>query len=96
MPLSKLLRAPGAQRPRSWGPATRRYYGALLLKSGDAKAAETTYREDLAEFPKNGWSLFGLMQSLQAQKRNAEARNVEKQFDRAWKYADVVLIRSCL
>ena len=53
--------------------------------------AERVYRDDLARLPENGWSLFGLAQSLRAQKKNAEASKIEQQFQRAWKNADVTL-----
>jgi hypothetical protein len=49
------------------------------------------YREDLRRNPANGWALYGLAQSLRAQRRTVEARRVEQQFQRAWRYADVRL-----
>ena len=44
--------------------------------------------------PENGWSLFGLAQSLRAQKRDAEAADVERRFAAAWRNADVKLTAS--
>jgi hypothetical protein len=49
---------------------------------------------DLARFLENGWSLFGLWQSLVAQKRTEEARVVRARFERAWARADVTLTAS--
>ena len=69
----------------------RLYLGAALLKAGRAKQAELVYREDLRDFRNNGWTLFGLAQSLRAQGKSAAARRVEKEFERAWKNADVML-----
>jgi tetratricopeptide (TPR) repeat protein len=80
--------------PPPWGPATRRYLGAALLDAGQPEAAERVYREDLATFPNNGWSLFGLAQSLRAQGRDAEADEVQARFEQAWKHADVTLTAS--
>jgi tetratricopeptide (TPR) repeat protein len=77
--------------PPDWGQSMRLYLGAALLKAGRARDAETVYREDLRDFANNGWSLFGLAQSLRAQKKLAEARRVEEEFQRAWKIADVTL-----
>lgn len=34
------------------------------MKQGEYEEAERVYREGLAEFPGNGWSLYGLSQSL--------------------------------
>jgi len=77
--------------PPDWGQSMRLYLGAALLKAGRAKDAEHIYREDLRDFHNNGWTLFGLTQSLRAQGKSAAARNVEVQFERAWKNADVTL-----
>jgi hypothetical protein len=65
-----------------------------MLAAGDPAGAERVYREDLARFPANGWSLFGLAQALEAQGKRAEAGVVRKQFDQAWKNSDVRLTSS--
>jgi len=77
--------------PPDWGQSMRLYLGAALLKAGRAKQAELFYREDLRDFRTNGWTLIGLAQSLRAQGKSAAARKVEKEFERAWKNADVML-----
>ena len=77
--------------PPDWGQSMRLYLGAALLKAGRPKQAELVYREDLKEFRNNGWSLFGLAQSLRTQGKSAAARKVEQDFERAWKNADVTL-----
>ncbi|MCC6319083.1 MAG: hypothetical protein IT361_15490 [Gemmatimonadaceae bacterium] len=77
--------------PPTWYYPMRRSLGAALLASGMAAEAELAYREDLARFPENGWSLFGLAQSLEKQGKTAEARRVRAQFQRAWKDADIRL-----
>jgi hypothetical protein len=41
--------------------------------------------------PENGWSLFGLATSLEAQDKPAEAREARERFERAWQRADVSL-----
>ncbi|MBW2507455.1 MAG: hypothetical protein JRE81_02385, partial [Deltaproteobacteria bacterium] len=51
-------------------------------------------REDLARFPDNGWSLFGLAQSLRAQGKTQEAAEAQRQFENAWRYADVEIAAS--
>ena len=47
--------------------------------------------EDLIRRPENGWSLYGLAQSLKAQNRTKEAAQIDKRFEKAWKTADVKL-----
>lgn len=80
--------------PPVWHQSPRQVLGAVLLKAGRASEAETVYREDLARFRENGWSLFGLRQSLDAQGRTEEARHVHARFEKAWARADITLTSS--
>jgi len=80
--------------PPSWFYPVRHNLGAALLTAGRVKEAEAVYREDLRQYPHNGWSLFGLAQSLQAQGKTKDAQAVQKRFAEAWKYADVKLTAS--
>jgi tetratricopeptide (TPR) repeat protein len=79
--------------PPDWIHPVRHALGATLLKAGKAAEAEVVYREDLKHWPTNGWSLYGLARSLEAQGK--EATDVRKQFDETWKRADVKLTSSC-
>ncbi|MGH9787432.1 MAG: hypothetical protein ACRD4U_01860, partial [Candidatus Acidiferrales bacterium] len=80
--------------PADWHYPVRQSLGAVLLKAGRAAEAEQVYWEDLRRNPENGWSLFGLMQALRAQKRDEEAAAIEQRFKRAWANADVQLTSS--
>jgi pimeloyl-ACP methyl ester carboxylesterase len=80
--------------PPIWHHPPRQVLGAILLEAGRATEAEQTYREDLRRFRENGWSLFGLMQSLRAQGRGHEAAAVDARFKKAWRRADVTLSSS--
>ncbi|HET9358797.1 MAG TPA: alpha/beta hydrolase [Vicinamibacterales bacterium] len=80
--------------PPVWHHPSRQVLGALLLEAGRAAEAEAVYREDLARFPENGWSLFGLKQSLDAQGRGAEGADVQRRFEKAWARADIRLTSS--
>jgi tetratricopeptide (TPR) repeat protein len=80
--------------PPDWPQSMRLYLGAALLKAGRSKDAEANYTEELRGFRDNGWALFGLWQSVLAQGRKAEAKEIRERFDRAWKNADVVLSSS--
>jgi hypothetical protein len=73
---------------------TRQALGAVLLEAGRAKEAEAVYRADLDEWPKNGWSLFGLSQALMAQRKSDQAAWADEGFQRAWQRADVKLSAS--
>lgn len=80
--------------PADWFYPTRHYLGAALLDAGKAKEAEAVYRKDLEINPKNGWALFGVWKSLEAQKQGMKAKAAKKDFDEAWKSADITLART--
>ncbi len=82
--------------PPFWYYPTRQSLGAALLKAGKPVEAEAVYRADLKQYRHNGWSMFGLMQSLEAQGKTAEAAKVEVHFDAAWQFADTELEASIL
>jgi len=58
------------------------------LQSGDSAQAEKVFRADLERNRLSGRSLFGLVASLKAQKKEHAARMVQLEFQRAWKGAD--------
>ncbi len=69
----------------------RQALGAALLDANKVTEAELIFKEDLAKFPKNGWSLFGLHQSLIQQNKLEEAKDIATLFETAWSRADVEL-----
>jgi tetratricopeptide (TPR) repeat protein len=77
--------------PPDWLYPERESLGAALLMNGNAAEAEQVFRDDLARTPRNPRSLFGLSAALKAQKRDYDAQFVDKQFQDAWKKADVQL-----
>ncbi len=77
--------------PPDWGHPVRHSLGAVLLEAGRAQEAETVYWEDLRRHPENGWSLYGVWQSLLQQGKEPQAAEVEKRFEKAWANADVTL-----
>ncbi len=81
--------------PPGWIVPTRHALGTWLIKAEKHEEAEAVYRADLAVWPNNGWSLFGLQQSLDRQDRIPEMKLVRDQFRKAWQYADVELKSSC-
>ena len=77
--------------PPAWHYPIAQSLGAALLRSGKAAEAEEVFRAAVAKKPRDGRLLFGLWQSLVAQKRDGEAKLVERQFNAAWKDATVQL-----
>ncbi len=77
--------------PPDWYYPVRESLGAALHLSGRYDEAERVFRDDLERNPRNGRSLFGLWQTLLAQKKTDAAAMVERQFTSAWVRADVRL-----
>ena len=77
--------------PKDWYLPPRQVLGALLLEAGQAGKAEQVYKQDLIYHPQNGWSLYGLVQSLKKQGKTREAESTNQQFKRVWEDADFVL-----
>ena len=80
--------------PPPWISPPRQALGAVLLDFGRADEAEAAYRLDLEKFPKNGWSLFGLAESLAAKGDTARAEWARKGYERAWARADFELLQT--
>lgn len=82
--------------PPDWMLPVRQTLGAVLLDAGRPQDAERVYREDLAKWRNNGWSLLGLSRALAAQGKADEAKATKAAYERAWKEADFVPHASCL
>jgi tetratricopeptide (TPR) repeat protein len=77
--------------PPDWPVPPRQYLAAEYLKADRAEDAEAVFRADLKRHRGNGWSLFGLEQSLRMNGRTEEAKRTHALFVSAWKRADVQL-----
>ena len=80
--------------PPDWHVPVRQSLGAVLLDAGRSAEAEAIYWQDLERNRENGWSLFGLMQSLRAQGKEEQAKAIDKRYREAWRRADVTLTAS--
>ncbi len=65
--------------PRSW-------LGALLTEMEQYDEAIAVFRSELNNHPNNGWSLFGIMQTLEAQ--GIEDEGINRQFEKSWARSD--------
>jgi tetratricopeptide (TPR) repeat protein len=77
--------------PSDWFYPVRESLGGALLLDGLYGEAEKVFRADLTRNPRNGRSLFGLLESLKAQNRKADVEWVQQAFEAAWKNAEVEL-----
>ena len=82
--------------PADWYYPVRESLGAALLVAGKPVDAESAFREDLRQNPRNPRSLFGLKEALRAQEKEADSAFVETQFQEAWKDADTKLALAAL
>ena len=74
--------------PPEWFYPVRESLGDALLLNGQAARAEAVFRVDLEQYPRNARSLFGLLRTLEVQKKNADVEEVRREFEAAWKNAD--------
>jgi len=82
--------------PPGWTVPSRHALGAVLLEARRFEDAEAVYREDLARYPENGWSLLGLSRALAGRGNGSASAEAKTRFEKAWKRADIELRSSCL
>lgn len=79
------------EEPPPWYYSVRQTLGMELLADGKTSDAEQVFRDDLKQYPENGWSLNGLALCLRARNASDEAAGVEARLKKAWAHADVKL-----
>lgn len=87
----RLEDALGYNEPEDWHYPVRQILGAVQIAAGKPADAERSFRDELTRHRENGWSLFGLQQSLVAQERTTEAAAVGQRLTTAWANADIQL-----
>ncbi len=80
--------------PPDWHVPVRQILGAVFLEAGRPVEAEAIYWQDLRSNKENGWSLYGLMQSLREQGKIDMTLVIEERFLKAWSKADMDLTAS--
>ena len=79
------------EEPPAWYFPVRETLGMELLASGNNADAEQVFRDDLKQYPENGWSLNGLAICLRARNASDEAATVAARLKKAWAHSDVNL-----
>ena len=77
--------------PPFWYYPTRQSLGEAYIAAGDFAQAEAVYRKDLQDYPRNGWSMSGLIKALESQDKAADADKVREMFDIVWRHSDIEL-----
>jgi tetratricopeptide (TPR) repeat protein len=85
----ELQDALGYMEPPEWHYTTRTSLGAALLRQGKNEEAEAVFRKDLELNPRNAFSLFGLLQSVEKQAKTSSVEWVKKEFAEAWKHSNM-------
>jgi tetratricopeptide (TPR) repeat protein len=82
--------------PRDWLLNPKHYLGNAYLIASEWKEAETVFKKDLTYNSENVWALYGLYQSLKAQKKQIEADRVLARFKKASAQADIKITAAIL
>lgn len=78
--------------PEAMPFSIRHWLGALQLETGQYTQAEKTYRNEIADHPRNGWSLNGLREALKAQGKPFD--ETEADFKESWARSDTRITNS--
>ena len=82
--------------PPFWYYPTRQSLGRVLIEAGKFAEAEAVFRKDLEDYPRNGWSMFGLFKVLEIQGKTKEAKKYKDKFDVIWQLSDIKLESSVI
>ncbi len=77
--------------PPFWYYPTRQSLGEAYVAAGEFAEAEAVYKKDLEDYPRNGWSMSGLVKALESQDKPEEAAAVQEKFDIVWRHSGVEL-----
>ena len=70
----------------------RHWLGAQYLEMEEYEKAAETYKKELVHHPRNGWSLFGLMQAEKAM--GTDYTKTEEAFNESWARSDTWIVSS--
>ena len=76
----------------------RQCQGQLELDQGEFEAAYSSFQADLSNYPNNGWSLWGLAETLKRlppSPTRPSLTSVQARLQQAWTRADVALTSAC-
>ena len=82
--------------PPEWVTPVRHTLGAVLVSAKRYDEALRVYKDDLAIWPENAWSLFGAAECLRAKGNISDADRFDSRFREAWARADIKIGATCL
>jgi len=81
----------GYHEPPDWYFPVTEALADAYLQWNHPQQASIMYKKVLRQYPQNGWALYGLANSLRALGKIQAAVLIEKEFNQAWRYADIPL-----
>ena len=77
--------------PRDWMLNPKHFLGNAFIRAGRYDEAIRILEKDLKNNRENGWALFGIWKSLNAQHKNPEAKAMLTRFQKAFEKSDIKL-----
>ncbi|QIA07615.1 tetratricopeptide repeat protein [Draconibacterium halophilum] len=77
--------------PPDWFFSVRHHLGAVQIEAQNYQDAIKTYREDLANFPRNGWALHGLKRAYNKLGNSDKVAEIDQQLTKIWATADITI-----
>ena len=82
--------------PPFWYYPTRQTLGHVLLQSEKPYEAIKTFKEDLEDYPKNGWSYYGLHKAYEEIGDSLNSKKSFNMFENLWKESDIKVSSSII
>jgi tetratricopeptide (TPR) repeat protein len=86
---AKMQESQGYHEPPDWYFPITEALANAYLKWNHPQQAIVVYQQNLKQYPKNGWALYGLAKALRQVGKTQEAEQIENEFKKVWQYADI-------
>ena len=84
------------REPEFWYYPTRQSLGHALLLNKDFEEAVSVFNQDLKDYPRNGWSYYGLYKAYEALDNNELSNEALIKHQEIWQMSDVELKSSII
>jgi tetratricopeptide (TPR) repeat protein len=84
------------REPEFWYYPTRQTLGHALLLNKDFNEALKVFNEDLKQYPKNGWSYYGLHVAYNGLNNKVMSDKVMDKFNKIWQFSDIKINSSII
>ena len=84
------------REPEFWYYPTRQSLGHVLLLNKDFEEAVSVFNQDLKDYPRNGWSYYGLYKAYKALDRVELSNDALMKHQEIWQMSDIELESSII